>query len=261
MKWEEQALKLQCGTRKRVQCCKDDNSMLINHDLKGISCYCFRCGFSSFLPHGIQCIAEIARRNKEYLSGAVNDWGINLPEDYTLDVPPQVATWYMQYGISAELAREYKIGYTNDLNRIVLPVFSIDGSNLDALQMRAIHSQMRPKYLNPIGPKISGALFWAGKRNSTVVMTEDILSAIKVGRWYYAVSILGTNLTDSRITSFVNNGITEVIIWLDGDQAGIKGRLQAMTKLSMRGIRCRYITTELDPKEYTKKDIMRYIHE
>ena len=273
MTWEEQALKLRCGGRRRIRCCKDDYSMLINHDLKGISCYCFRCGFSSFLPHGIQCIDDINRRNREYLDSSKKNGIILLPDDYTLDVPPHIATWYFKYGISAELARRYKIGYSDNLNRIILPVYAIDRTTtdviddtnsemvLDALQMRAVRSQMRPKYLNPYGPKISSALFWAGKKTDSVIMTEDILSAIKVGKYHYSVSILGTTLTEGRLARIIANGIKKVYVWLDPDYAGIKGTKQAMNKFALQGIECIRIKSEKDPKEYTKKDIMRFINE
>ena len=260
MDWEEQALKLKCGSRRRIRCCKADYSMLINHDLKGISCYCFRCGFSSFLPHGIQCIDDINRRNREYLDSSKKSSKILLPSDYTLDVPLNIATWYFGCGISAELAKENNIGYSSSLNRIVLPIYSKDKKTIEALQMRAIRKDMRPKYLNPTGPKINSALFWAGKRSTSVVITEDILSTIKVGKYHYSVSILGTNLTDSRLARIIKNGIKKAYIWLDPDKAGKIGAKKAGVKLLMQGIDCSIIRSDKDPKEYTKKDIMRFIH-
>jgi len=254
--WESQAQKLKCGQKRRVKHCKDDNSMLVNHDLKGYSCHCFRCGFHGFIPHGVQSIADIKRREDEYRSQDFSK-GLVLPSDYTLDIPTSAMTWFLKSGISAELAREHLIGYSESMERVVLPVYA--GSELVAVQMRATRDGLKPKYLNPFGPKVSNAVFWAGKpKNRVGVVVEDMLSAIKIGQYIYSASILGTNMTDARASQIARE-LDHALIWLDNDKAGIDGWRKAATPLSMMGVYCTRVRSERDPKTYTRSEIKAHI--
>lgn len=254
--WETQAQKLKCGQKRRIKHCKDDNSMLVNHDLKGYSCHCFRCGFHGFIPHGVQSIADIKRREDEYRSQDFSK-GLVLPSDYTLDIPPQHMTWFLKYGVSAELATEYRVGFSESMERLVLPVYS--NAELVALQMRTTRDGLKPKYLNPFGPKVSNAVFWAGKpKNRVGVIVEDILSAIKVGQYLRCASILGTNMTDARAIQIASE-LDHALVWLDNDKAGSRGWIKARTALSLVGVQCTRVRSERDPKTYTRAEIKSHI--
>jgi len=184
---------------------------------------------------------------------------VTLPEDYTLDVPMAKAGWFMKVGISPELARQYRIGYSPSFDRIVLPIYN-EADDLVALQMRACKADQKPKYLNPTGPKVNGAVFWS---NSTLegagVVTEDILSAIKVGKVLNAASILGTNMTDERALKIARRWRRHVILWLDPDKAGWKGTVEAVRQLTMQGCTVSRIVSEKDPKHYNLEQIEEYI--
>lgn len=257
--WLEIARKLPQGSKIRTKCsdnCGADNSQLVSHTEKGYHRHCFRCGVSNFEGHGIRSIELIERHKKE--RAIKREAIVQLPEDFTLDVPQRAAVWYYKYGISAELAASYGIGYTPELDRIVLPVF--EDEELIAVQMRAVDPWRKPKYLNPIGPKVSSAIFESAPATGVTVVVEDILSAIKVGRVHQATSILGTNMTDARALKIASRNHT-ALLWLDGDRAGIKGTIPAERQLAILGVNVRRIRTTDDPKTYSLQDIRSIIHD
>ena len=254
-KWIDVAQSLPAGRRVRIPCCKADNSLLVSHSLKGYNAYCFRCGFSEFVPHGIRRIADINRHKAEF---AIKQSGVKLPKDYTLDVPVEAALWYMKVGISPELARQYEIGYTPSLHRVVLPVRDIETGALDAVQMRAIRSFDKPKYLNPTGPAVAQAVFWSGPPDGVAIVVEDILSAIRVGRVAPTASILGTSMTDER-ASRIATRVHTAILWLDPDKAGREGRINAYRQLAMQGVKVFKVSTDLDPKYYNNDEIREHL--
>lgn len=256
MKWHEQARLLKCGSRRRIQHCKDDNSMLISHDLKSVSCHCFRCGFHGFIPHGVQRIADLRKRQQEFRDKMARE-GLELPEDYTLDIPTLARAWYLKYGISPELADMYGIGYTPYLDRVVLPIYE-DG-DLVAMQLRAVDKDVKPKYLNPAASEFNSVIFESQDGEAEYgVVTEDILSTIKVGTVLPSVSILGTNMTDDRAYK-ISNKFQNVILWLDNDRAGIKAVRNCVSKLALMGCEVYRVQSDKDPKTYTKDKIKQLI--
>lgn len=256
--WLEIAKKLPQGSRIRMKCsepgCGKDNSQLVSHDERGYRAWCFRCKIPKFEGHGLRSIDLIERHKKER---AIKRSALaELPADYTLDVPPRAAVWYYKYGISAELAASYRIGHTAELDRVVLPVYE-DGE-LTAVQMRAVDSWRKPKYLNPEGPKVQAAIFESAPTTGVTVVVEDILSAIKVGRVHHATSILGTTMTDQRALKIASRN-SKVIIWLDSDAPGVKGASVAERQLRLLGVDVRRVTTSGDPKTYSLEAIRSII--
>jgi DNA primase len=256
--WLEIAKKLPQGSKIRTRCsepgCGKDNSQLISHDERGYRAWCFRCRIPKFEGHGLRSIELIERHKKE--RAIRREARVELPADYTLEVPARAAIWYYKYGISAELAASYGIGYTPDLDRVVLPVYEED--ELIALQMRAVDPWRKPKYLNPQGPRVSSALFESAPATGVTIVVEDILSAIKVGRVHHCTSILGTTMTDQRALKIAERN-QKAIIWLDGDKAGAKGASSAERQLQLFGVDVSRITTSGDPKTYSLEAIRSII--
>jgi DNA primase len=90
----------------------------------------------------------------------------------------------------------------------------------------------------------------------TVVVTEDILSAIKVNSvGYSTLSILGTAVSPaiaSRIARY-----KDIIIWTDSDKAGDAAYVKLRKKLALYPVKVRRIVTDNDPKLIHKKTIRK----
>ena len=94
----------------------------------------------------------------------------------------------------------------------------------------------------------------------TEVLTEDILSAIKV-RWYTTlpcIALRGTALRTDTLALIVLN-YTRVLVFLDGDTAGRVGSTKASKLLDTVNIPHVIINTPdgLDPKDLKPKELRR----
>lgn len=268
--WLAFAKTLRCGQTVRTPCssaCNNTRSQIVSHNARGFTRHCFACGEHEYKPHGIRSIAQIeqAKRDAEFVEQA-RQTRLRLPDDITNDLPVPAARWLFSYGITEQLQRKHGITYSPRYDRVCLPVFE-DGV-LTALQMRAVSALVRPKYLNPDGPQVGSALKYASPdsvdpilQEYCIVITEDILSAIKVGTVTRACSILGTTLTDARLGKLLRSGVRRAFIWLDSDAAGVAGAKRITNKLRQCGVAVTNICTEKDPKCYTREAITQVLKE
>jgi DNA primase len=115
-----------------------------------------------------------------------------------------------------------------------------------------------PKYITVTQPtrwKEHYFISDASARGGTVVIVEDMFSAIKVGRHLPAIALLGTELKDMLALTMFD----KYLIWLDNDKATVKVK-QAKIKrrLDLLG-ECAIIKTPLDPKDYTDEEIRAWL--
>lgn len=265
--WERIARKLPCGRSVRVKCCKSDQSQVISHSEHGYSTYCFRCGEDSreFRSHGVRSLAELVQHRRE-LDEYISDRGdLTLPKDFEVmnaKHPVEAWRWLLKAGVTQTLCEHYQFGYSEDLGRVVLPVWDNQG-HLAAVQSRAVFQGQQPKYMNKTGGDKSptfesdDSLMLEGSLPG-IVITEDILSAVRVGRVCRGLSTLGTHLNDKAAVRALHGHVGPVYVWYDGDEAGVKGATKAKNTLRLLGHNPIVIRTDKDPKEYDYGQI-RYI--
>lgn len=271
--WLAKAKTLAAGQSSRIQCCSADRSMIITNDRKGYRGYCFRCKEPVFEPHGEHSLATLLRRKAEFEIRESRE--VALPNDFTLDIPPEDATWIFKAGIDSELAKHYGIGYSPSLSRVIVPVYL--GTELQAFTARAKYG--KPKYFEKsIDP--SSTIFvadpqlllpsyrqWALSDGPDCVFVEDNLSAIRVGRVAkHVVSLMGTSANAKQLTKALNNhrDITEgyrpkVHVWLDGDGPGRTASRKLCDALRLLGYEVKEIVTNKDPKMYSYRTIKEQI--
>lgn len=258
--WLEIAKSLPCGSKVKVHCCGNSPSMLISHSTKGYSCHCFRCQdpeAHQFRGHGQRSIAEILRHKSEAEEN--RNKPPHLPKDYTLDIPVEYA-WFLKYGISMEVARQYQFGYSEFFHRIVIPIYR--GPYLQAVHMRAINPDDKPKYLN-LGRPEDNLLFWPdnslykGDGMDDLIIVEDVLSAIKLShRGHNAVALNGSSITEVQAIRLIGKPWLRHFVWLDNDPAGKKGAKDVIKQLKLMGARdVWHVTSDADPKTYTAAQI------
>lgn len=193
---------------------------------------------------------ELRRRDKELaeqLSASVR-----LPSDFTLDIPPEGMLWLFKSSITPYRARELGIGYSAFYRRVIIPIYR-DGK-LIYFQARKLHDDQDIKYINPRVDR-SNIAYWVrppGADNSMVVITEDILSAIRVGKFVTAMSALGTKLSIPLANQLSEYDL--VVTWLDPDEAGITGA-RSMRKMLM-AVPTANLKSEKDPKNLTDQEIL-----
>lgn len=257
--WLENARALSLGHSKRVQHCGNSTSMKISHDEEGYHAYCFRCSDYGFKAHGLRRLRDVFAERR-FMNAKVQ-----LPYDYTTDyqtIPEHAAAWLYKSGVSASCAASYGIGYSPAMDRIILPVYDgVVGGTLAVVQARAVSPRHEPKYLNQEGVGKGEVLFVSHRGYegpSCVCITEDILSAIRVGEVMPAVSPLGTSLSDAQAGKLAK--CSTVYIWLDPDEAGEKGAIKMRRKLLTICKQVYIIKSTHDPKYYCNQEIKRILN-
>jgi len=259
MDWLQIAQNLAPNRRVRIDCPECDlgrnkKAAVVSHDQSGYSCYCFACGSIGFRHKGKQTLEELNRIRK-LNDEAINykDYSIQLPKDFTTDIPIEGRLWLYKAGISEACWSKYNIGYSDNLKRVILPVYDRD-NKLVWYQGRAVLKGQTPKYIQPSRER-SKVLFQSsnlGDDIRRVIVVEDILSAIRVGNIIKTVSLLGTKITTGQAS--VLSRYNRVTLWLDGDKAGQQGANSIRKSLSLV-TDVDVIRTEKDPKEYTNEQI------
>lgn len=92
------------------------------------------------------------------------------------------------------------------------------------------------------------------------IITEDILSAMKVGVQYYSAALLGTSLPkrmSPKLMGLLQSG-ESFLVWLDGDSAGQAAAKKVITTLQQFAP-CVNIKTHLDPKYYSPDEITEIV--
>jgi hypothetical protein len=239
MNWVDQAKNLAYGSSRKILHCGSSPAARINHSNIGVNLFCFRCGANEFIPHGPRSASEIlaARQATERL---IEDRDIPrraLPL-YHPDCPTEALLWPLVTGLSPEEASDtYGMRYDPITRRVCVPLAG-------GFIARAVYKE-NPKYIRAGAADVVVYELVVG--TDLVVVTEDILSAIKIYRAGYSViSILGTAVTPaaaSRIGAYKN-----IVVWTDGDKAGDAAYSKLRKRLGLYDSTVSRVRTDQDPK-------------
>ena len=173
-----------------------------------------------------------------------------LPEDITDILPEEALQWLGKYGI---MSNEYDSFLWSESRKYLIFPFCDQMGNIEAWQGRSFAGTGR-KYFTTGAVSDIMILYGTG---STVILTEDVLSAIKVGRVAVGLPLFGSNIPPKLLrrltTRFKNLGT-----WLDRDKAA-ESHHGAVRASQMGFDKVRTIITEKDPKEYTTDEISSYL--
>ena len=92
--------------------------------------------------------------------------------------------------------------------------------------------------------------------NNTIVLVEDVISAIRVSKYLDCVHLGGTSINKS--TEDLLNAYINVYIFLDGDEAGKNGAMKIRNKLKLN-YNVRVIRAKKDPKCHTDEELKRIL--
>lgn len=91
-----------------------------------------------------------------------------------------------------------------------------------------------------------------GRRS--LVLVEDVLSARKVAAITDSMALLGVNLRPQGLQFIINEGYTDVQIFLDGDNSQVKGHARKLAKATSF-LPTRIVETGRDPKDYPEHEL------
>lgn len=256
--WLEQAQALTEGQRRRVaHDCGSGSTMIVDHKQLGWGAYCWRCNDKGWVGKPPESLAaRLERLRKQHVAEAavLRDLRPPMPANFEPSTWPLVPrVWLYKAGLSNERIAQCGIYYHEPTKRVVLPVMAND--QLVYWQARGFDKDYA-KYINPEVDRTKlVAKYGVG---DVLVLTEDILSAVRVGEVTEAWSILGTSLPDPVLSQIV--GLNKrVFVWLDPDSAGRKGTSKALAALRAQGVDAQRVRSARDPKLHSKEEIASVI--
>lgn len=194
--------------------------------------HCFGCGYHKRK----NTLARVRSLNAvDELKSEDVSKGITLNK--TLAV--EARKWLLWYGLTEEEMQQFTYDYEND----VLYLFFSESYRVG----RVFATDTKTRYTS----KGKKPVLRYGK-GDTCVLVEDIISAIKVGRNYTAIPMLGAKPTEEIIQAL--DDYDEVVLWGDADK--MRENIVVRNKLSERlGKQVKLCFTSLDPKCYTDLEV------
>ncbi len=248
---------LSVGQRTRHEhSCGDGRTLIVSRDARGISAYCFRCHEKGWIPDERSLAERIHALSQAQEQDQVAAASIELPGPGKMDTqdwPDEPLLWLFKAGFSRDEIKGLGWYWNPRMQRVILPVRDHKGKVI-YWQGRGFDSS-RPKALNANVDRAGiVAVYGTGP---VLCLTEDILSAAKVGRVTEAWALLGTGL--DAATARAAATYSKVALMLDDDPAGRAGAKKAHSMLSSLGVDVRQIYFGRDPKLVARKDIKNAI--
>ncbi len=262
--WMKTASTLPPGQSTRINCggCGGKKTASVTNMGKKYVKHCFKCKETETETPPPMTAAE--RLEMKRKAEAFEAQEPRLPDDFTTDIPVEGLLWLSKGGLHLNDIRRYGFGFSEELRRVIMPVVGRSGK-LEGVQARRVDADgVGPKYLGQVwsGPRPVWASSWEVERPRgipEVVLTEDILSAARVGKVCPAWSLLGTNLMPAVIGKIAEAGIQTVHVWMDDDDAGINARRKMLRQLGAVGINAKGVISNRDPKHHTLEEIEELI--
>ena len=232
-----------------ADCSGDSNAMVVERKRDGVYAKCFRCGCFGINREGR--VRGFFDKEKSRDAIDVKHGDITMPYDSQGDVrewPSAARVWVRQARVTDEEVKRYGISYSDRLGRVVLPVWR-DGV-LVGYQARKIHEgDEGPKYYTRTSePERMVFTVDNDSHRESVVLCEDVLSTIRVGRFMSAGAILGTS-TSNYSLDLLTRGKKHAIIYLDYDnRVVINTSIKLKNKLELLLSNVDLIRTDRDPK-------------
>lgn len=265
--WLAAAQALDEGKTERLpHDCGLGDTLIVNHKPTGWAAYCHRCADKGWVPKPLPSLAERQARREAQAAAerAVReDPRPPMPADFNVPGWPLAArVWLYKAALFDSDIADLGAYYNPRLNRVVLPVTDGHGKVV-YWQARSITGD-GPKYINPRVDKSDLVACYGS--DDIIVLTEDILSAYRVGQVSQGWSLLGTKISTPVLARLLAEG-KPVLVWLDDDhgrQFGNPGQEAAgkiMRTLTNVGIVCHNVVTKQDPKLLSRAEIKEVLSE
>ncbi len=175
---------------------------------------------------------------------------LNFPSDASNYIPHIGLSWIKQYGILDKELVDHHVQWSETRQMLLFPYYGETKQNLLAWQGRNFGAS---------GPKWFGRgnlvdlVHLIGPPGNRIVICEDVVSAIKLGRFVTSCPIFGSN-PGLKLLVRLSDRFSELVIWLDMDKH--REALKTHSKASQLGFNnIKVISTEKDPKALTEGEI------
>lgn len=185
--------------------------------------------------------------------------------ELTYNYQPEAKAWLDKYGITELECVRNQIQWSPEKKVLVIPVIDHKTGEHLAYNCRYFGNDPKhPKYINeyPEGKAKAQRLALKSPERPqlpVLVLVEDLVSAIKVGRVSPALALLGTHISPWLYTAcirFCLDHSLAILIWLDPDK---KQKSVQYSRVFRQAIESYPILSEKDPKYYNNEEIYGFL--
>lgn len=220
--------------------------------------YCFGC--KHWEPRNAETYLSRIQQSSE--SRTETSLLASIWERSSRSLAPIAQHWLSQFQCDGADALRAGLRWHEQRQQLLFPLYD-EEKQLRCIQARnfASEGQARTKYHN-YGNKEEAFPLYQAKETSegntlSVVITEDILSALKVSKQVSAMPALGTSLSMNKALALQKRGFIKAFVWLDKDKW--REGIEICDKFKWLGVTAKAIYTEKDPKEYNNEEIRNYL--
>ena len=243
-------------------CTGRSNSMIVERRHDGaISIHCFRCGCTGY--YGSKTTLKSTQNGGSvgtYVEGERTKY--SQPEDCTTELndwPSAARIFVNKAGLTKDEVETNGISWSGSLGRVVIPC-GVEGDSVASFQTRKIlKTDEKPKYLTYRNKNMPYVIDTT-TNSDTLVLVEDALSAIRVGRILPALALLGVKLRSDHMRYIQYKNYKDFIVFLDDDNYLVKKAQLSIKKQLDKVGTCRIIHSDgRDPKEFSHADLERIL--
>ena len=216
--------------------------------------YCFSCSYYEG-NSPIERWRQISKQ--EFHSVELKETA--LPDDTTHLLRPDALRWIKSYGITSDEMFEHDISWSEREELLIFPFYGGNMKDLVAWQGRYFGVDPRyPKYVTyGIRQNLFHFVMSELKPMSQVVLVEDVISSIKVGRVATSMPLFCSDANKYQLHR-VSLMFDKVVIWLDPDKRNHAIKLGQRAESFFKTVRV--VFTEDDPKCYSTEAIQELLH-
>lgn len=229
---------------------KDRGSNNLGVYLDG-SVYCFSCGY--YRPGN--GLSKLRQTNADHACGTTSNAKIiHLPADSELALPGIARDYLAKYALTQKDINVNRLMWSEATQRLIFPIFG--EKELLAYQGRYLKDDNKRAKWYSMGDLKNIYHIIGNKTTHKLILTEDIISAIRVGNNpnLSAMPLFGSHISIERLLQIKKMyGTIYMLVWLDKDKQ--KEAIKFTQQANSIGIDAGTIITDKDPKEYTDKEI------
>lgn len=214
--------------------------------------YCFGC--QDFTKgNGFKKIEQLKNKKNK------NANSVNLPDDIIFTVPEIARAWHNKYGITATETWMFRFGWSEEMKMLIIPIYN-ENQELLAWQGKVFDINSGMKYYSRGPLEDVDYILKHDSETKSIVVVEDMLSAIKVNRHTTVLPLFGSNLSTKRLER-LSKKFDKIVVWLDRDKAKYGVSIHKEARLVFES--SRMIIKDKDPKCYSddiiEKELSRSI--
>jgi len=186
--------------------------------------------------------------------GSNDESAVEFPADADSTLDERATNWLSSYGLLGREVIHAGLKWSPGWEQLLIPLYDKDG-HLCCIQAKNFNPKRasKAKYYNIGDKSLSDTRYGTG---TTLVFTEDVLSAIKVGRVATGMPLLGTSIGRSRLAA-LRPLYERLIVWLDDDKW--KEACEIAEAAKFLGWNASTIFTPKDPKEYSTEELQEFL--